>query len=138
MALEVSNTPPLTPEPCRTLYPSVVQVYHVVSPRLNECTLTEKSCSYLASLCVCVCVHVCSPTHLSDEHTGGHGETGARGEVAGDHDAHAGLGEGQLVGVGRQQLVHHQHRGLPVEVSWKEDHTHRSERQRDMESNSQR
>ena len=26
-----------------------IQMYHDVSPRLDECNLTEKSCSYLAS-----------------------------------------------------------------------------------------
>lgn len=54
--------------------------------------------------------------YLGDEHPGGHGETGSRGEVTCDHDSHTGLGEGQLVGVGTEQLVHHQHRWFPVVV----------------------
>ena len=40
--------------------------------------------------------------------------------MTGDHDPHACLRERQLVGVRRQQLVHHQHRRLTVEVSWRE------------------
>lgn len=58
----------------------------------------------------------CDLHYLSDEHPRGHGETGSRGEVTRDHDSHTGLGEGQLVGVGTKQLVHHQHRGFPVVV----------------------
>lgn len=57
------------------------------------------------------------PPYLHDEHARGHGEPRAGGKVAGDHEAHAGLREGQLVGVGRQELIHHQHGGPTVEVS---------------------
>lgn len=58
--------------------------------------------------------------YLIDKHARSHGEAGSGGEMTGDHDPHAGLGERQLVGVRRQQLVHHQHRWLTVEVSWRE------------------
>lgn len=64
-------------------------------------------------------------TDLVDEHAGGHGEASSWGEVAGDHDPHAGLGEGQLVGVRGQQLVHHQDRRLAVEVSCGKSPRHR-------------
>lgn len=57
--------------------------------------------------------------HLIDQHAGRHGQAGSGGEVTGDHDPHAGLREGQLVGVGREQLVHHQYRWLTVEVCWR-------------------
>lgn len=60
----------------------------------------------------------CDLRYLGDEHPRGHGETGSRGEMTRDHDPHPSLGEGQLVGVGAQQLVHHQHRWFPVVVSW--------------------
>lgn len=56
--------------------------------------------------------------YLGDEHPRGHGETGSRGEMACDHDPHPSLREGQLVGVGAQQLVHHQHRWFSVVVPW--------------------
>lgn len=55
-------------------------------------------------MCVCVCV-----TDLCNEHSGGHREARARGEVAGYHDSHSSLREGQLVRVCRQEFVHHQH-----------------------------
>lgn len=62
--------------------------------------------------------------YLGDEHPRGHGETGSRGEVTRDHDPHSGLREGQLVGIGTKQLIHHQHRWFPVVVScW----THKSD-----------
>lgn len=59
-------------------------------------------------------ISVCK--YLIDQHPRGHGEPGSRGEMTGDHDPHAGLRERQLVGVGRQQLIHHQHRRRAVEV----------------------
>lgn len=59
-------------------------------------------------------------TYLIDKHAWRHGETGPRREVTGDHDPHSGLREGQLVGVGRQQLIHHQHWRLTVEVRFKQ------------------
>lgn len=55
--------------------------------------------------------------YLINEHARGHGEARPWGEVTGDHDPHASLGEGQLVGVRGQQLIHHQDRRLTVEVS---------------------
>lgn len=55
--------------------------------------------------------------YLINEHARGHGEARSWGEVTRDHDPHASLGEGQLVGVRRQQLIHHQYRRLIVEVS---------------------
>lgn len=45
--------------------------------------------------------------YLTDEHASRHGEPGAGGEVRSDHDAQAGLREGQLVGVEDEELVHH-------------------------------
>lgn len=58
--------------------------------------------------------------YLTDEHASCHGEPGAGGEVRGDHDAQAGLGEGQLVGVEDEELVHHDDRGslLTVGLAW--------------------
>jgi len=68
---------------------------------------------------------VCVDVYLVDQHARGHGEARPGGEVTGDHDPHAGLAEGHLVGVRTQQLVHHQHRRLRVEVDWRETtHTH--------------
>lgn len=55
--------------------------------------------------------------YLIDKHARSHGEAGPGGEMTRDHDPHASLREGQLVGVRRQQLIHHQHRRLTVEVS---------------------
>lgn len=60
----------------------------------------------------------CDLRYLGNEHPRGHGETGSWGEMTCDHDPHSSLREGQLVGVGAQQLVHHQHRWFPVVVSW--------------------
>lgn len=45
--------------------------------------------------------------YLTDEHASRHGQPGAGGEVGGDHDAQAGLREGQFVGVEDEELVHH-------------------------------
>lgn len=45
--------------------------------------------------------------YLTDDHAPCHGEPGAGREVWGDHDAQAGLREGQLVGVVDEKLVHH-------------------------------
>lgn len=68
-----------------------------------------------ANLCTCVCIYVCPD--LCDEHARGHGEACAWGEVTGDHDPHASLGERELVRVRGQQLIDHQHRRFPVEIS---------------------
>lgn len=59
-------------------------------------------------------------TYLTDEHASCHGEPGAGREVRGDHDAQAGLREGQLVGVEDEELVHHDDRGslLTVGLAW--------------------
>lgn len=51
-----------------------------------------------------------STQYLTDEHASCHGEPGAGGEVWSDHDAQAGLREGQLVGVEDEELVHHDDR----------------------------
>lgn len=49
----------------------------------------------------------CASKYLTDEHASRHGEPGAGGEVGGDHDAQAGLREGQFVGVEDEKLIHH-------------------------------
>lgn len=54
--------------------------------------------------------------YLADEHPSCHGEPGAGGEVRRDHDPQAGLGEGQLVGVEDEELVHHDGRGWLLAV----------------------
>lgn len=51
----------------------------------------------------------CFPRYLIDQHAAGHGESGLGGKVAGDHDSKSSLRERQLVWVGRQQLIHHDH-----------------------------
>lgn len=57
-------------------------------------------------MCVCVCRGVCTK-YLTDEHASCHGEPGAGGEVWSDHDSQASVGEGELVGVEDEELVHH-------------------------------
>lgn len=54
--------------------------------------------------------------YLADEHPSCHGEPGPGGEVRRDHDPQAGLGEGQLVGVEDEELVHHDGRGRLLAV----------------------
>lgn len=58
--------------------------------------------------------------YLADQHPSRHGESGAGGEVWRDHDPQAGLGEGQLVGVEDEELVHHDggRRFLAVGLTW--------------------
>lgn len=59
--------------------------------------------------------------YLADQHPSRHGEPGAGGEVRRDHDPQAGLGEGQLVGVADEELVHHDGWGrlLAVDLAWR-------------------
>lgn len=58
--------------------------------------------------------------YLTDEHASCHREPGAGREVRCDHDAQAGLGEGQLVGVEDEELIHHDDLGslLTVGLAW--------------------
>lgn len=59
---------------------------------------------------------LCFLRYLINQHATGHGESGLGGKVAGDHDSKASLRERQLVWVGRQQLIHHDHRCFAVEI----------------------
>lgn len=81
------------------------------------------ACFFLwMSLCLCKTTHVlarssltaCLRLHripyLTDDHASCHGQPGPGGEVRRDHDAHAGLWEGQLVGVEDEKLIHHHNR----------------------------
>ncbi len=45
--------------------------------------------------------------YLTDEHSSCHGEPSAGGEVRGDHDTQASIGEGEFVGVKDEELIHH-------------------------------
>lgn len=60
----------------------------------------------------------CFPRYLIDQHATGHGESGLGGEMAGDHDSKASLGEGKLVRAGWQQLIYHDHWCFAVDTGW--------------------
>lgn len=59
---------------------------------------------------MCVLMSAVRVKYLTDEHASCHGEPGARGEVRGDHNTQASLGEGQFVGVEDEKLIHHDDR----------------------------